>query len=79
VKRLQYTFLILMSSAVSASCEPAAADHKEWLKYFEGKWTSEHKTWTEDTGWSAPVKGSRECRLLADGMVVVDERANAER
>jgi len=56
---------------------PANADHKEWLKYFSGKWTDENRFWTESGGWTK-VSETRETELLVDGNAIVDKRKTSD-
>jgi hypothetical protein len=64
------TLVFIVFSTVSSR---ANADHKDWLKFFEGKWTTEGEFWNEEDGWTK-LNTNRDTELLVSGNAVVEKR-----
>jgi hypothetical protein len=77
MKKVRALISVSLFAAVFAiGVRSFAAEKDEWLKFFAGEWESEAKISTEEGKWNDPFSVSRECRLLANGHVIVDQRTS---
>jgi hypothetical protein len=68
----------LVTALIVFLCSPAISraqeHHKDWLKFFDGKWTTEGEFWNEDDGWTK-LTTTRDAELLVNGNAVLEKRS----